>query len=103
MQPKINGTTLRYAFEDRCLFDGPQSEELNELKESIETADQNRPPLKVINGYAILDHLGSGAFGSVFKVLAIILSFDMIIFFHSFIKSVEEIWFSRCSLICWAC
>ncbi|XP_042561426.1 serine/threonine-protein kinase Nek10-like [Clupea harengus] len=44
------------------------SEELNELKESIETADQNRPPLKVINGYAILDHLGSGAFGSVFKV-----------------------------------
>ncbi|KAL2084440.1 hypothetical protein ACEWY4_019958 [Coilia grayii] len=44
------------------------SEELSELKESIETANQNRPPLKMINGYAILDHLGSGAFGSVFKV-----------------------------------
>ncbi|XP_041963319.1 serine/threonine-protein kinase Nek10 isoform X2 [Alosa sapidissima] len=44
------------------------SEELNELKESIEIVNQNRPPLKVINGYAILDHLGSGAFGSVFKV-----------------------------------
>ncbi|KAI1886135.1 hypothetical protein AGOR_G00210890 [Albula goreensis] len=43
-------------------------EELSSLKESIETVNQNRAPLKVINGYAILDHLGSGAFGSVFKV-----------------------------------
>ncbi|XP_036394617.1 serine/threonine-protein kinase Nek10 [Megalops cyprinoides] len=43
-------------------------EELSSLKESIEAANQNRSPLKVINGYAILDHLGSGAFGSVFKV-----------------------------------
>lgn len=38
------------------------------LRESIETVNQNRPPLRVINGYAVLDHLGSGAFGSVFKV-----------------------------------
>ncbi|XP_029306527.1 LOW QUALITY PROTEIN: serine/threonine-protein kinase Nek10 [Cottoperca gobio] len=43
-------------------------EEVDSLKESIETVDQNRPPLKVINGYSILDHLGTGAFGSVFKV-----------------------------------
>ncbi|KAJ8290649.1 hypothetical protein GJAV_G00015830 [Gymnothorax javanicus] len=43
-------------------------EELTSLKESIEMVNQNRAPLKVINGYAILDHLGSGAFGSVFKV-----------------------------------
>ncbi|XP_061101244.1 serine/threonine-protein kinase Nek10 [Conger conger] len=43
-------------------------EELSSLKEGIETVNQNRTPLKVINGYAILDHLGSGAFGSVFKV-----------------------------------
>ncbi|XP_033496901.2 serine/threonine-protein kinase Nek10 [Epinephelus lanceolatus] len=43
-------------------------EELDSLRESIETVDQNRPPLKVINGYSILDHLGTGAFGSVFKV-----------------------------------
>ncbi|XP_066571835.1 serine/threonine-protein kinase Nek10 [Amia ocellicauda] len=43
-------------------------EELNTIKESIETANQNKAPSKVINGYAILDHLGSGAFGSVYKV-----------------------------------
>ncbi|XP_043118026.1 serine/threonine-protein kinase Nek10 isoform X2 [Puntigrus tetrazona] len=43
-------------------------EELDVLRESMETVNQNRPPLRVINGYAVLDHLGSGAFGSVFKV-----------------------------------
>ncbi|KAM9353556.1 serine/threonine-protein kinase Nek10 [Symphorus nematophorus] len=43
-------------------------EELDSLRESIEAVDQNRPPLKIINGYSILDHLGTGAFGSVFKV-----------------------------------
>ncbi|KAK2845042.1 hypothetical protein Q5P01_011701 [Channa striata] len=43
-------------------------EELDSLRESIDDVDQNRPPLKVINGYSILDHLGTGAFGSVFKV-----------------------------------
>ncbi|XP_042371700.1 serine/threonine-protein kinase Nek10-like, partial [Plectropomus leopardus] len=43
-------------------------EELDSLRDSIETVDQNRPPLKVINGFSILDHLGTGAFGSVFKV-----------------------------------
>ncbi|XP_059423113.1 serine/threonine-protein kinase Nek10 [Carassius carassius] len=43
-------------------------EELDVLRESIEMVNQNRPPLRVINGYAVLDHLGSGAFGSVFKV-----------------------------------
>lgn len=45
-----------------------QEDELNSLRESIEAVDQNRPPLKAINGYSILDHLGTGAFGSVFKV-----------------------------------
>lgn len=45
-----------------------QEEELDSLRESIEAADQNRIPLKVINGYSVLDHLGTGAFGSVFKV-----------------------------------
>ncbi|KAI3360760.1 hypothetical protein L3Q82_013004, partial [Scortum barcoo] len=43
-------------------------EELDNLRESIKGVDQNRPPLKVISGYSILDHLGTGAFGSVFKV-----------------------------------
>ncbi|XP_047455571.1 serine/threonine-protein kinase Nek10 isoform X2 [Mugil cephalus] len=43
-------------------------EELDSLTESIKVLDQNRPPLRVISSYAILDHLGTGAFGSVFKV-----------------------------------
>nr|XP_015805285.2 serine/threonine-protein kinase Nek10 [Nothobranchius furzeri] len=43
-------------------------EELDSLRENIDTLDQNRPPLRVISGYSILDHLGTGAFGSVFKV-----------------------------------
>ncbi|XP_077431278.1 serine/threonine-protein kinase Nek10 isoform X2 [Vanacampus margaritifer] len=43
-------------------------EELESLRESIMAVDQNRPALKLINGYAVLDHLGTGAFGSVFKV-----------------------------------
>ncbi|XP_068179667.1 serine/threonine-protein kinase Nek10 [Antennarius striatus] len=43
-------------------------EEMDSLRESIQAVDQNRPPLRVISGYSILDHLGTGAFGSVFKV-----------------------------------
>ncbi|XP_037532447.1 serine/threonine-protein kinase Nek10 [Nematolebias whitei] len=43
-------------------------EELDGLRASIDALDQNQPPLRVIHGYSILDHLGSGAFGSVFKV-----------------------------------
>ncbi|KAG7216469.1 hypothetical protein INR49_001955 [Caranx melampygus] len=43
-------------------------DELDSLRVSIETVDQNRPPLRVISGYSVLDHLGTGAFGSVFKV-----------------------------------
>uniref|UniRef100_A0AAX7U6V1 Protein kinase domain-containing protein n=1 Tax=Astatotilapia calliptera TaxID=8154 RepID=A0AAX7U6V1_ASTCA len=43
-------------------------EELDNLREGIETVDQNRPPLRVISGYSVLDHLGTGAFGSVFKM-----------------------------------
>ncbi|KAM9782542.1 serine/threonine-protein kinase Nek10 [Neosynchiropus ocellatus] len=42
--------------------------DLEVLRESIETLDQNRPAIRVINGYSVLDHLGTGAFGSVFKV-----------------------------------
>ncbi|XP_023658460.2 serine/threonine-protein kinase Nek10 isoform X1 [Paramormyrops kingsleyae] len=43
-------------------------EELKSLREGIEAVNLHRSPLKVINGYAVLDHLGSGAFGSVYKV-----------------------------------
>ncbi|XP_072316847.1 serine/threonine-protein kinase Nek10 [Eucyclogobius newberryi] len=43
-------------------------EDLESLRDSIVAVDQNRPPLRVISGYSILDHLGTGAFGSVFKV-----------------------------------
>ncbi|CAL9706383.1 unnamed protein product [Knipowitschia caucasica] len=43
-------------------------EDLESLRDSIVAVDHNRPPLRVISGYSVLEHLGTGAFGSVFKV-----------------------------------
>ncbi|XP_061852651.1 serine/threonine-protein kinase Nek10 isoform X2 [Colius striatus] len=42
--------------------------ELKQIAESIETMNQNKEPTKHIGNYAILEHLGSGAFGSVYKL-----------------------------------
>ncbi|NWU14754.1 NEK10 kinase, partial [Cephalopterus ornatus] len=41
---------------------------LKQIAESIESMNQNKAPTKHIGNYAILEHLGSGAFGSVYKV-----------------------------------
>ncbi|NWR88474.1 NEK10 kinase, partial [Furnarius figulus] len=41
---------------------------LKQIAESIESMNQNKAPTKYIGNYAILEHLGSGAFGSVYKV-----------------------------------
>ncbi|KAM7176726.1 serine/threonine-protein kinase Nek10 isoform 7-T7 [Macrochelys suwanniensis] len=43
-------------------------DELKQIAESIENINQNKTPSKYIGNYAILDHLGSGAFGSVYKL-----------------------------------
>ncbi|XP_073424559.1 serine/threonine-protein kinase Nek10 isoform X2 [Dendrobates tinctorius] len=43
-------------------------DELKQVSDSIEGINQNKTPTKFIGNYAILDHLGSGAFGSVYKV-----------------------------------
>ncbi|XP_067417724.1 serine/threonine-protein kinase Nek10 isoform X4 [Emydura macquarii macquarii] len=43
-------------------------DELKQIAESIESINQNKAPTKYIGNYAILDHLGSGAFGSVYKL-----------------------------------
>ncbi|XP_077159015.1 serine/threonine-protein kinase Nek10 isoform X3 [Paroedura picta] len=43
-------------------------DEVNQIAENIENINQNKAPTKYIGNYAILDHLGSGAFGSVYKV-----------------------------------
>ncbi|XP_065255135.1 serine/threonine-protein kinase Nek10 isoform X3 [Emys orbicularis] len=43
-------------------------DELKQIAENIESINQNKAPSKYIGNYAILDHLGSGAFGSVYKV-----------------------------------
>lgn len=45
-----------------------QEDELKQIAESIESVNQNKAPTKHIGNYAILEHLGSGAFGSVYKV-----------------------------------
>ncbi|XP_062925562.1 serine/threonine-protein kinase Nek10 [Mobula hypostoma] len=42
--------------------------ELKQITENIEGINQNKAPTKFIGNYAILDYLGSGAFGNVFKV-----------------------------------
>ncbi|XP_061429517.1 serine/threonine-protein kinase Nek10 [Lethenteron reissneri] len=43
-------------------------EEVQEIQEAVESMDQTRLPEKRMGGYAVLEHLGSGAFGSVYKV-----------------------------------
>nr|XP_028699456.1 serine/threonine-protein kinase Nek10 isoform X5 [Macaca mulatta] len=43
-------------------------DELKQIAENIESINQNKAPSKYIGNYAILDHLGSGAFGYVYKV-----------------------------------
>ncbi|KAM6224806.1 serine/threonine-protein kinase Nek10 isoform 5-T5 [Rhynchocyon petersi] len=43
-------------------------DELKQIGENIESINQNKAPSKYIGNYAILDHLGSGAFGCVYKL-----------------------------------
>ncbi|XP_068413457.1 serine/threonine-protein kinase Nek10 isoform X6 [Eschrichtius robustus] len=43
-------------------------DELKQIAENIESINQNKAPSKYIGNYAVLDHLGSGAFGCVYKV-----------------------------------
>ncbi|KAJ1101855.1 hypothetical protein NDU88_006919 [Pleurodeles waltl] len=49
-------------------FNSLPEDELKQISENIESINQNKAPTKFISNYAILDHLGSGAFGSVYKV-----------------------------------
>nr|XP_033786044.1 serine/threonine-protein kinase Nek10 isoform X2 [Geotrypetes seraphini] len=49
-------------------FNSLPQDEIKQIAENIESINQNKTPTKCIGNYAILDHLGSGAFGSVFKV-----------------------------------
>ncbi|XP_065740862.1 serine/threonine-protein kinase Nek10 isoform X4 [Phocoena phocoena] len=43
-------------------------DELKQIAENIESVNQNKAPSKYIGNYAVLDHLGSGAFGCVYKL-----------------------------------
>ncbi|XP_067915905.1 serine/threonine-protein kinase Nek10 isoform X2 [Heterodontus francisci] len=58
-----------YAYENLVTkLNSLTTEELNQITENIEGVNQNKSPTKFIGNYAILDYLGSGAFGNVFKV-----------------------------------
>ncbi|KAJ8024745.1 Serine/threonine-protein kinase Nek10 [Holothuria leucospilota] len=42
--------------------------ELSQMKVSLQDTNQNREPSQSIEGYSVYEHLGTGAFGSVYKV-----------------------------------
>ena len=46
-----------------------QDEEIDVIKENVKTVNQNKEPISFIQQYAVYEHLGSGAFGSVYKVI----------------------------------
>lgn len=41
---------------------------MRQIAESIERMNQHKAPTKHVGNYAILEHLGSGAFGGVYEV-----------------------------------
>ena len=43
-------------------------ETISEIRDSIQSLNQEKPPSHHIGEYSVLEHLGSGAFGSVYKV-----------------------------------
>ncbi|XP_044305353.1 serine/threonine-protein kinase Nek10 isoform X5 [Varanus komodoensis] len=58
-----------HAYEELVLkLNALLEDEVKQITENIENINQNKAPTKYIGNYAILDHLGSGAFGSVYKV-----------------------------------
>ncbi|XP_020848992.1 serine/threonine-protein kinase Nek10 isoform X1 [Phascolarctos cinereus] len=57
------------AYEELVLkLNSLMEDDLKQIAENIESINQNKAPTKHIGNYAILDHLGSGAFGCVYKV-----------------------------------
>ena len=41
---------------------------VDEIQTSVECADQNKAPSRLIADYAVCETLGSGAFGTVYRV-----------------------------------
>lgn len=50
------------------IMSGLAQDTLEEITTSIASLNQNKSPTHYIGNYAVIEHLGSGAFGSVFKV-----------------------------------
>ena len=46
-----------------------QNETMEEVESNVHTVNQNKEPISYIQQYAVYEHLGSGAFGSVYKVM----------------------------------
>ncbi|XP_077978280.1 serine/threonine-protein kinase Nek10-like [Glandiceps talaboti] len=49
-------------------FNTLSTDNLQEIKERFEDTNQNKEPTHSIGSYAVYEHLGTGAFGSVYKV-----------------------------------
>lgn len=45
------------------------------MRHRVQLINQNRPPTSYIQQYAVYEHLGTGAFGSVYKVRPLIYFF----------------------------
>ncbi|XP_006813980.1 serine/threonine-protein kinase Nek10-like [Saccoglossus kowalevskii] len=50
------------------MINSMSNEELSVIKECFQDTNQNKEPTHHINNYAVYEHLGTGAFGSVYKV-----------------------------------
>ena len=57
------------------------------MRYRVQLINQNKPPTSYIQQYAVYEHLGTGAFGSVYKVRSLIYLF----FYFALQKSYEGV------------
>ena len=61
-------------------IDLTQEDDLDEMRHRVQLINQNKPPTSYIQQYAVYEHLGTGAFGSVYKVRPLIYLFFALLY-----------------------
>jgi len=64
----INLLSVSSLMRGRVTVIANQSTELEEMAQNIQSVDRSSEPLASIGGYLVVEHLGQGAFGTVYKV-----------------------------------